>query len=191
MRLLCRPVRALGHRLGRADRRIYNVCAAAVVTMLVGASRVVLRLRWATDVLGGWVFGQPALQCEPQCQPGMGQRVALAAFDEIQARPRQMPPTGLVSRQQAQRRVGPHRGIPARLGLQRWPVERPEGAASARSPGWEQVPNRRAPPAAVGALRRFALVELLDQQMVKLVAQPGGYGRVGEHRSDGQHWHRR
>jgi undecaprenyl-diphosphatase len=41
----------------RARERGYILGAAAVLTLLVGISRVVLGVHWATDVLGGWVFG--------------------------------------------------------------------------------------------------------------------------------------
>ena len=37
--------------------RIYILCAAATMTMLVGISRIALGVHWATDVLGGWAFG--------------------------------------------------------------------------------------------------------------------------------------
>ena len=37
--------------------RIYIVCAAALMTVLVGASRIALGVHWATHVLGGWAFG--------------------------------------------------------------------------------------------------------------------------------------
>lgn len=37
--------------------RLYIVCAAASMTMLVGLSRVALGVHWASDVLGGWAFG--------------------------------------------------------------------------------------------------------------------------------------
>jgi undecaprenyl-diphosphatase len=44
-------------RLGRGSERSFVLAAAALITLLVGASRVALGLHWATDVLGGWAFG--------------------------------------------------------------------------------------------------------------------------------------
>lgn len=37
--------------------RSYIFAIAALMTLLVGVSRVVLGVHWATDVLGGWAFG--------------------------------------------------------------------------------------------------------------------------------------
>lgn len=37
--------------------KIYILCAAATMTMLVGISRIALGVHWSTDVLGGWAFG--------------------------------------------------------------------------------------------------------------------------------------
>lgn len=44
-------------RLSRGSQRSFVFATAALITVLVGASRVVLGLHWATDVLGGWAFG--------------------------------------------------------------------------------------------------------------------------------------
>lgn len=41
----------------RLRERSYILAAAALLVLLVGVSRVMLGVHWATDVLGGWVFG--------------------------------------------------------------------------------------------------------------------------------------
>lgn len=41
----------------RVSERLYILIAAALMTALVGLSRVMLGLHYATDVLGGWAFG--------------------------------------------------------------------------------------------------------------------------------------
>ena len=41
----------------RVPERLYVLAAAALLALLVGVSRVLLGVHWATDVLGGWAFG--------------------------------------------------------------------------------------------------------------------------------------
>lgn len=42
---------------GPTPERLYILATAALMTLLVGVSRIALGLHWATDVLGGWAFG--------------------------------------------------------------------------------------------------------------------------------------
>jgi undecaprenyl-diphosphatase len=44
-----------GHK--RGAERGYILATAALLSLLVGLSRVALGVHWATDVVGGWVFG--------------------------------------------------------------------------------------------------------------------------------------
>jgi undecaprenyl-diphosphatase len=42
---------------GRLSERFYILAVAAVMVLLIGASRVALGVHWATDVLAGWAVG--------------------------------------------------------------------------------------------------------------------------------------
>ncbi len=39
------------------SERLYILATAALMTLVVGVSRIALGVHWATDVLGGWAFG--------------------------------------------------------------------------------------------------------------------------------------
>jgi undecaprenyl-diphosphatase len=41
----------------RAVERVYILAVAALMTLLIGLSRVALGVHWATDVLAGWAYG--------------------------------------------------------------------------------------------------------------------------------------
>jgi len=45
------------HSHDRIWERVYILCVAALLTVLVGVSRAALGVHWATDVIGGWAFG--------------------------------------------------------------------------------------------------------------------------------------
>lgn len=47
----------IGSSRKRWSERIYILSVAALMTVLVGLSRILLGVHWATDVLGGWAFG--------------------------------------------------------------------------------------------------------------------------------------
>jgi undecaprenyl-diphosphatase len=47
----------LARLMERRDLRAYVIAVAALVTFLVGASRVILGMHWPSDVLAGWTLG--------------------------------------------------------------------------------------------------------------------------------------
>ncbi len=47
----------LAQRHGRRAERLYLLAVAALLAALIGASRMVLGVHWASDVLAGWAFG--------------------------------------------------------------------------------------------------------------------------------------
>lgn len=47
----------LAQRHGRRPERLYLLAVAVLLAALIGASRVVLGVHWASDVLSGWAFG--------------------------------------------------------------------------------------------------------------------------------------
>ncbi len=47
----------IAQRHGRQPERFYLLTVAVLLTLLIGASRVVLGVHWASDVLAGWAFG--------------------------------------------------------------------------------------------------------------------------------------
>ncbi|MCY4745813.1 phosphatase PAP2 family protein [Pelomonas sp. UHG3] len=47
----------LAQRHGRRAERLYLLAVATLLAALIGTSRVVLGVHWASDVLAGWAFG--------------------------------------------------------------------------------------------------------------------------------------